>query len=670
MAKRKLNLQNAKIWEELPDVWKVVKRVKPLDLSSGVKKDGIKDKGLLKVVEKHLGDDALRTAMSGLFVDKGAVVGTNANSLICIPLDLDAESGIYSISPKISKKIGEKLYGKINQKYPSYKDILGENDIVVKVDAVKLKTYCQAVMNGKYPNQVTNAVQFKVNKEFNIGINAEMLTDAIDSLMLLGHDELYFSFRTPSRAIYISPNEKTAKTPKEYIGKHPFVLLMPMLIDTDLGARDLDFGTGIDVYFSFEDNEIYNADVRVAKFDKNLSNTELQYIDSDSFDLINKLVPKNATIPVTEYVNVIGSKAFVTNLDYFLEVKDVFVEDGLYEVCNGALKDNDYDPKNFPVFKKDGFQPLGKAETNQFAQRVKQSITFVGVDDLRPITETLCLKIDENNRATLFATDMHSMIISSLSNAKLDKSGTDYLIESPKYLSNVLEVVKDETINLSSSGGRLMVQTDNYNFSMKLLDAKALNYESVLDTGIDSYISFNTSEMILAINSLKGEDAKKNIYFELDDSGYIDLEIGKYDPNTKGFTTEKFLGIKIPCTIGKTKEKFTKDIALLMPINSGNKDSVAFNPKLLKNLLMVGDMDEARLNFNSQKGGSMSQFIVDLRPVVKAKTRETPKVEKKEVEPEMASKEDVMIKIKALKFLADSGDKDAEQKIKILKMLL
>lgn len=685
MALRKLELQNAKSWEMLPDVWKVVKRIKPIDLYAGLKKDGIKDKGLLKIVENYIGNDALRLKTAGLFVDDNVLVCTDAFRLICIPYELDIEKGLYSISPKIAKNVGTKLYEKIDATFPDYKVVLPEQSVITKIDAYKLKTYIQAVLNGKYTNSVTKAILLKIENDFEIGFNGEMIIECLDSFLLMGYTELYFGFSTKTRGVTVSPNENTAKNSVKNIGKHPFALLMPLMFDRDanLGARDVDYGTSIDVYFSFIDNEIYNADGSIANYDGNLTNTDLPYIDSDSFSLINKLIPKNPTIPMLEYVKVKDSKATITDLDFFLEVKDVFVEDGMYAVCNGALKDiSDFDIEDFPMMraKNTSLTQIATLETNQFAQRTKEASMFVANDDLRPALECVSLRL-QNNVAKVTGTNAHILLLSNLTGGEVLKNDLKLLIKKPKFLSSFLNVVDDNSVKVfavniqDKSIGRLFFETDNYTYSIVLEDAPTPDYDSVIRRSLDSYLQFNTAEMIMAINSLKGEDAKKTLYLDFnreEADGFIKLKLGE---NKYGnpFEIVKDLGIKIPYHVGKSNRQYDRDISIIMSINT-NDDNFAFDPKYLKTVLSVGDKDDARLNFDSTQK-TVSMFISELRPIqeVERKYDAIKKIAKVEIvkeTPKKATKDEVMIKIDALQILADMGDKDAENNIEILKLLL
>lgn len=696
MALRKLDLQHAKSWENLPDVWKVVKRIKPIDLNAGLKKDGIKDKGLLKIVEDYMGKDDLRPNLQGLYFDKekSVLVSTDTHKLICIPVDLDIEQGIYNISPKVAKSSGVSLYSKIDGRFPDYKVVLPEHSTIVKVDAYKLKTYSQAVMNGKYTNEYVDKINYKVNDDFTISFNAEFLLQAIDSFLLMGHTELYFGFSTPTRGASISPNENTAKNSKNNIGNHPFALIMPLMLNNseELGTKDIDFDTGIEVYYSFMDNEIHNADGSIAKYDANLTNTDLPYIDSDSFSIINKLIPKKHNLPLLEYVKIENAKATITDLEFFLQVKDVFVEDGIYEVCNGAFKDTaDNTTKNFenfPDMKVAGtiLTEIATLETNQFAQRTKESIMFLSDDDLRPAMTCLSLQLESDNVTKVASTNAHIMLLSKLYGSKVEVKNLNkhleykLLITQPKKLSNFLDVVKDKSVkllakNMTEKGfSTLFFETDNYNYSARLEDVNTPNYESVIQQTMDSYLSFNTAEMILAINSLKGEDAKKMIYLDFnreEADGHFKIKVGE---NKFGnFEIIKDLGIKIPYHIGKSNRQYNMDIALIMSVRT-NDDNLAFDPKYLKSVLILGDKDDARLNFNS-KSQEYTQFISELRPIEESPIKREPvkKVEKVEVvkeTPKKATKEDVMIKIEALQILADMGNKDAENKIEILKLLL
>lgn len=662
--RRKLDLLKCDSWDKLPDVWKVVKRVKEINF-----KNDISDKNLFNVLKNYFSDDAFRYNMLGAYVEKNSITVTDAYKLINIPFSSSIETGVYRMNPKTQIN-DTKIYEIAKDiKYVPYRDILLKDGTTThKISVYKLKTYIQAVINGKYCNSITNAINFKYDKENNVAFNGEFLLEVLDSFLLLGFSELYVCMSR--NTLFFSPNQETAKNPEKNIGKYPFALVMKLLVDNGLGAYEMDFGTELTSYYCFECDKIFNADGSVANFDINLQNTDLPYMNSEYLKLISKVLPKKATIPIREYIKVQNTVSTATNLDYFLTVKDVYVEDGIYEVCNGALKDTTFDIEDFPKFKVNTRNLIAELSTNEISQRFSEALYFVGDDDLRPVLNGICLKTGQEN-SKLISTNAHILYIANISKGignEIYESDKEYLIGEPKYVAYFLNTVADEKIKIFQyNSSNIGFISDDIEFNVRQIDATPPKYESVIDTNINTIMDFDTEELYNALNSLKGEDAKKDIYFDFEsndrDKGYFNLKLSNYSYEKKDTEIVKDLNIKIGCTFKQMQQNdiLNKSLALIMPINTNN-ENISFNIKFLKSFLFVTN---GSFYFDSRK--NMPQYIAKLSDVKMKQKIFSKNIEKKE---QKISNSNVKDTIDALKFLADAGNQDAKDTIDSLMFLI
>jgi DNA polymerase III sliding clamp (beta) subunit (PCNA family) len=667
----KIDLLNCDSWDKLPDVWKVVKKIRAIDF-----KDDIADKNLFSIVKDYLSDDFLRPAMMGVNIEKNSITVTDSYKLISIPFNSSLETGVYRINPKTEIN-DTKLYQlDKNIKFPEYRAIFEKSSTTHKISVYKLKTYIQAVLNGKYCSISVNKINFKYDKDNNIAFNGKFLLEVLDSFLLMGHSELYVSMG--SGKMYFSPNQETIKDPEKNIGKHPFALLMKLFNDNDtgLGAYEIDFGTELTAYYCFECDKIFNADGSVANFDINLQNTDLPYINSEHLKLISKVLPKNPTLPILENIKVSNTIATASNLYYYLTVNDVNVEDGIYEVCNGALKNTTENIDNFPKFKINSKTEIAEISTDELSQRFSEALYFVSDDDLRPSMTGVCLKIGKGQNK-LISTNAHILYLAHITNEisnKITDSEKEYLIGEPKYVAYFLNAVADENIKVFQyNSTNIGFVTDDIEFSVRQIDAKAPNYEQVIDTNINTIMDFDVEELKNVLNSIKGEDAKKNVYFDFEsndrDKGYFKIKLSEYSYQEQKIEIVKDLNIKIGCTFKPLQKNditnnSNNSIGLIMGINTNDKN-FSFNIKFLKSFLFV---TEGAFYFDNRK--EAPQYIAKLSDLKMKQKIFSKKVQKQEPKSKQPSKTDVQNTIDALKFLADAGNVDAKNTIESLMFLI
>jgi len=418
-----------------------------------------------------------------------------------------------------------------------------------------------------------------------------------------------------------SPDKNTVLNPVDSVGKEPFAVCMPLFLNyTDdddynliLGGRDIDYNTEIKAYYSFEDNEIHNADKSVANFDSNLSSKELPYISEENLKLLKNTIPKNSNIVITELVCIKDKVAVATDLNSFTNISNVDLEDGLYEIVNGAFKGklSGYgEVEDFPIDNY-SYKKIGRLNASELSTRLSQLLPFIGKDEMRPVF----------NGATFIKQfgefDIIGCVGSILYKSELGGNHIEdfsAIVSNPKLLAeavgamvgNVNIYKGDETILFVSDD-------DSISFTTRLIDAKIPDYNSVIPEKTDKVMSFNKKDVLTLINTLKGEDSKHQLVFEFENEnkygGYAIIKSGKYNIHEKAFENIKELD-KIKCVIFNEASEDKSNIALLMPILIQDKSVVAFGVNYFKSLLSVCDDDNVRLHYDS--GRDYPSYVVKL----------------------------------------------------------
>jgi len=629
----KLDLLKVDNWAQLPNPWKSVKKVSKVNYTNN-----IEDKGLAKIVVPYCSTDDLRPAMTGVNFSSTDIVATNAHYLICLPAK-NAKEGLYMLNPSFAKKGGTKLYSKMDDKYPDYKAILSsQNSVVTEVDIYKLKTYCQAVINGQYCNKYTKEVIFLVESGtdgFNIGFNAELLITVLDSFLMLGHDRIFVGFSSNRRAATFSTEKDAARNPYNSVGVSPIAICMPLMVDNFdlLGARE-EFYSEMNVYYSFQDNEIHNADKSIARFDYDLNSKEIPYMDESSLKLLSKVAGKSKILPILDDVAVEDGVARATDLTTTISISNVNIEDGCYFPINGALKGKidadklDDFPKNSAIINMDNF--LGDIDASILRKYISDADKFIGDDELRPAMMGVNFKIG-NGKLEIAATNafvLYTITISS--NIK----ELDVIVPNPKFLSEVLDAMGDKMVSIYyDSVGRIQFSDGLITVSFKVIDSKYPDYKSVITTETDKALLFNKSELLSIIGSLNSADLKKTLVFnfgnEAKNSGISDLFIvDKYDNNTEVYQDEKHIG-RIKCDVINKDSINDENVSLIMGKSGGQYSEIGFcfDPKYLKTLLSINNDNVSELLFkDSQK--NYKQFLQKLNTIQpKAKIVKETKVE-------------------------------------------
>jgi hypothetical protein len=683
MANYKIDLIQANNWDALPNPWKVIKKVSKVDI-----KYNLTDPKFIGIFEPFFNEDSLRPAQNGLYIDEKSLVATDAHKLIHLQNKGSLESGLYLISPKISKKTKRKI-GKINEKFPEWQVIIHDStEIVCDIDLVKLKTYCEAVMKGKYCNSVTNQIIFLVQsgkEEKKISFDGAKLIDILDTFLKLGNKWVKGGYISQSKSMYFTTERDFAQNPKSAIGKGDFALLMPFaLYDNDLGARDLDLNTEINVYYSFEDNEIHNSDGSIAYFDYYLTSKELPYISEIHFDMLKRIAGNSPRMPILDNIYVKDNLAVAHDFKQLISIQNVNVEDGIYEIVSGAFKNTNYKLDNFPIgILAKNYNNIGFVNSLELSEYLKEAKDFVGDDELRPtlmgigyVSNGDKLQIFATNSYILYSHDVASSNIKNINKVLLNAKNQHYIISNMNGVCDVSATDDEEFYSFVQGDVRYITNS---------VDAKPPNYKSVIYSSTDRVLSINKKRVLEVISSLKGEDAKDNITFKFEN----DIpQQGNFNGNFKIYTSEqqggqivlkKDLNVRISYELFEYDREWNDEsnLALIMPVITDDRDAIQFNQKLLNTYLSLPQSED---NIFFKSGSKNGQYIVKLfnsqfsptppTPIEPIYRKITQPIIPSTPQPIAQSKENIEKAIKGLKYLADKGNDKAIKAIKGLQYLL
>jgi hypothetical protein len=592
-------------WENVPNVWKVVKKV------NGVKvQPNPTDDGLQKLLKPFTSTDPFRTNMSAINFDEKCIVATNANILVSI-VNSGNFRGVF--------KDGVEL----NEKYPNYEQVFPtEDQIKVKssISLYKLKTYCEACIKGKYVNEVTNKIRTKLG-EFTYSFNAELMITILDFYLKLGYERVSIFAQSDKRALVFNGDVNFP-----ILGKDVTCLLMPMYDseNASLGAEDLDMQTGIYCYYDLLQDAIIDQDGSIADFKMNVPDY-MEYLNNTEMKLLKKVISNKVVkrVPITEYVKVENSRIIATDLESSISIGCQIV-DGIYELCNGALKSTNYELDKFVTIDETTKEFLFETMSEFLYPRINAVKNFVGDDDLRPALKGVHFLItDDATERYMEATNTHVVMRTEV-NTYLFKTPCAFTLRNPKLFSDFLEVAH-KTDELSgfyecNTNGYYQVICGKYIYRFRNIDeAPYPKIDSVILQDANTTISFSQKKMADLLSLVKGKD--KNNVFTISNTLHNSVgnaDVMLYNQETPHNLIKKLGEIEYSNIDSPTSKRFvTKNtryntnFMVIMPfrLNDDSKDK-SFIAEYLQ-LINTYTKHELRLFYDSSKfnGLYMSELI-------------------------------------------------------------
>jgi hypothetical protein len=234
--------------------------------------------GLDKIFKKIVSDDDLRPSLTGINFENGTATGTDAIKLLHIVAQNNSErnyetDGNYYLVSDLEKvynkldtdKTFKKYYegvGEIDQKFPKWLSIAPQDYLFYKsFDLDYLNNILINLYKNKLTNGQTNAVAFIFDTKdgkFNIGLNAKLLSDLCESMIMAGEQMVNFYFSAPTRAVVIM-NDKIKfpkKADEDFYMRNNFGLIMPVYLDE--GSVNESYNQPIIKY-----NDTYDFDISI-----------------------------------------------------------------------------------------------------------------------------------------------------------------------------------------------------------------------------------------------------------------------------------------------------------------------------------------------------------------------------------------------------------------------
>lgn len=226
-------------------------------------------KGTLEDFKPIVGNDGLRPAMNGVYVDNGRLVATDAHVLITYtPFERNKTNEFSQYDGKIInldtfiKSKGRSITF-INEKYPDYEPVIPkkQNQKVIKdVNVLSLLNYLtgvKALRKNIYNNIFHVVIQF--DKETIIAFQNDLLYDALNFIVQKGYEVVDIGYEAPNRAITIYYPKGVA-------------LVMPIMLYSDegtsSGSKKISLETILDEYSS--ENQMVKTKEKAKKINEKI----------------------------------------------------------------------------------------------------------------------------------------------------------------------------------------------------------------------------------------------------------------------------------------------------------------------------------------------------------------------------------------------------------------
>ena len=246
------------LWNLIPEEFKKVPTIKPIDWKPKPTDDGLK-----KIIAKFASLDDLREGMLGVFFDKEGIVATDAHKLLFLHQPKKEDGGLFCMSKKCWENINVKNEpGELDQwendrveeyrsstKFPNYKQVVPQDvNQAITIDPTELLQFLAAIKKSKFWDQHTKGASLKLG-ELHVGVNVEFLTETLTSFQRLGYAKIDIGLNKADTPILITPEGEMKNA---HSLKTDFAIVMPVLIEPKTGQEYPDKG---DLYFDLDKNQ-------------------------------------------------------------------------------------------------------------------------------------------------------------------------------------------------------------------------------------------------------------------------------------------------------------------------------------------------------------------------------------------------------------------------------
>ncbi|MBL7766783.1 MAG: DNA polymerase III subunit beta [Chitinophagaceae bacterium] len=238
---------------------------------------------------------------------------------------------------------------------------------------------------------------------------------------------------------------------------------------------------------------------------------------------------------------------------------DITSEQGKYKIVGE-------DAKNYPKEPKAEDTSSFSMSAAELSDGIAKTVVAVSTDDLRPAMSGVYFELSKSN-LTLVATDAHRLVRCIKTDVKCPAN--DKFIVPKKALAQLKNNLGASTeVNLSYNSNHLFVQGENINLSCRLIDAKFPDYKVVIPADVPYKMTISKESFVSALRRVSVFANKTTNQVVLDIEGN-NLHLYAQDVDFSFEGNER-----MPCQY------------------TGEDMKIAFNSKLLLELLMVMDSEE------------------------------------------------------------------------------
>ena len=616
-------------WNEVPVRWKNVKATRPITFNINPY-----DKGLNSIVQKFLGDDAIRPVLTGMNFGDSGVVTTDAHKLLHIHYKNSDFRGNYATANtlKALKNYGSNSLKNVEQateqikeeKYPNWIAVIPkDNPFVYEVDIMKLYQYLNVAIN--YANKTTNQINFRYDKGRAIGFNGKFFMQSLEAMMKIQKcTKVYLHLSEPSRAMLVTYEKSVSPTGNTYALVMPVMVRnqaddldergKPLKITQIFGTADIDWNKYLNCYFDFEDSQIHNGDGSIADYKESYGDAE--ELPLALITMLDKFIKisKNR-LPILDNVCVDGNGIRVDNLDARIEVaNDWKIPQGLYSIEKNAMVRNTLNGNldDFPKLKSrvQTNDPVFTIDAEVFKYYLIKASEHNGDDDLRPMMKSILFQYDQGGYLQIVSTDAHTLFHANVTkyasqirnkNFTFPIAHTKELINFAKNIdSKEVKFYADEDKNYRIDGGRL-------HFEAKISDGKFPNWEAVIPIRYSNQLMFDIKDLYVCMNNevskafAKQEDLKPATLtiFNQDDKIFIGNFPKREDDE---LTTKEICTLKIKRETFETEKSFnssSSNYIVLMPQTRTNGNYFNFAVDHLNSVISSIGKEKVIVNYSA-----------------------------------------------------------------------
>lgn len=649
-------------WNDVPSTWKNTTKVKKVTWANNPY-----DKGLYSIVAPFLGHDDLRPIFEGINFDENGITCTDTHKLITLPYPNKEYNGTYN-SDLSKKKDSEQIT--IDGKYPNYVAIIPKIDTKpFLIDVYKLLQYTQVA--SKYANKITHQIVYKIDGDNKIAFNGKFLIEVLNTLLKLGHEKVYAHYLSKSNALTLSAK-------KEYlIGNDEIFLIMPvMIMDYSFGAKDIEYGRELSVYYDFNDNEIHNSDGSVAEFKMNYeSNSVLSLGDVKPFETMIKKT-NGKLVPILDYVLVKNGVARTSNLESEYELKGVNLPDGIYKANNGILEitmEAIEDYPQPPIFEVDENTIQFVIPSTVFEYYIDKLKFVVGKDELRPVMMGICLHHTSDNKLFLASTDATILLkvdITQYVDMPIYNKDIKTIIQ-PNLLYEFLNTIDESELHIKANKVATKIDSDKWSFYCRNIDGNFPNVDAVIPRESNKLLTIDLNELR---NCLDSDFAKKYEKESSNKDGIFvfnhehEVYVGTYDRYARENKKEK---IEKLCTanISVKEESYyynDQSILLIMPVMTDDeKVDFSFGKKILQRVISIVSDKKLEMHYSALNRAYLVPInSFDYKKTTKEhKVKEQPaKLKEVKKQKENSEKTELLEAIETLNMLGELEQDEKERK--------